>query len=181
MQENTGEEILDRGVHFLSLHTLPVILPFYKSILCILKPERVSSLLDPHQDCRASKRLTWLPCFQPHAGSSCAAEFAAAPRGTGSAAAWKSPGLPLTTRYCQTAWEENRAGIRNKHHGKQEAATGLKRQRNRETSPEEFLFCWVHSDQPCIFKGTTTHYFFRYNFGSTAFITRINCIQSCPA
>lgn len=53
MQENTGEEILDRGVHFLSLRTLPVILPFYKSILCILKPERVSSLLDPHQDCRA--------------------------------------------------------------------------------------------------------------------------------
>lgn len=75
--------------------------------------------------CRANKGLTWLPCFQPHAGSSCAAEFAAAPRGTGSAAAWKSPGSPWTARYCQTAWEKNRAVIRNKHHEKQEAASGL--------------------------------------------------------
>lgn len=51
------------------------------------KAPNMSSLLDLHQDCRASKGLTWPPCFPPHAGSSCGAEFAAAPRGTGSAAA----------------------------------------------------------------------------------------------
>lgn len=74
--------------------------------------------------------------------------------------------------------DKNRAGIRNKHE-KQEAASGVKRW-NWETSPEEFLFCWVHSDQPCVFEGTTAHYLFIFNFGSTAFIMSIKWIQSCP-